>query len=102
PDMARMTHPIQGLPAGAGPAPHGSVDAAVLRSAVELQHEIAVGGLGLDAAMLRIAERTRDLTGASAAHVTMLDGSELVTGASAGADDLRLPPRFAAGGTLTL
>jgi EAL domain-containing protein (putative c-di-GMP-specific phosphodiesterase class I) len=62
-----------------GPAAHGSVDAAVLRSAVELQHEIAVGDLALDAAMLRIAERTRELTGASAAHVTMLEGSELLT-----------------------
>jgi EAL domain-containing protein len=79
-----MTRPIHGLPAGTGPAAHGSVDAAVLRSAVELRHEIAVGDLALDAAMLRIAERTRELTGASAAHVTMLDGSELVTGASTG------------------
>jgi diguanylate cyclase (GGDEF)-like protein/PAS domain S-box-containing protein len=97
-----MTRPIHGLPAGAGPAPHGSVDAAVLRSAVELQHEIAVGDLALDAAMLRIAERTRELTGASAAHVTMLEASELVTGASTGAEDLRLPPRFPAQGTLTV
>ncbi len=100
--MARMTRPIHGLPAEAGPAPHGSVDAAVLRSAVELQHEIAVDDLALDAAMLRIAERTRELTGASAAHVTMLEASELVTGASAGAEDLCLPPRFPVQGTLTV
>jgi uncharacterized ferredoxin-like protein len=57
---------------------------AALRAAVELQHEIAVGDLALDAAMLRIAERTLALTGAAAAHVTMLDGDELVTGASVG------------------
>jgi len=79
-----------------------SVDAAVLRSAVALQHEIAVRDLDLDTAMLRIAERTRELTGASAAHVTMLDGSELVTGASVGDEDLRLARRFPARGALTV
>jgi diguanylate cyclase (GGDEF)-like protein/PAS domain S-box-containing protein len=75
---------------------------AVLRSAVELQHEIAVGDLALDAAMLRIAERTLALTSAAAAHVTMLDGNELVTGASVGLEALRLPRRFPAQGALTL
>jgi hypothetical protein len=52
--------------------------------------------------MLRIAKRARELTGASAAHVAMLDGSELVTGASVGDEDLRLARRFPARGTLTL
>ena len=52
--------------------------------------------------MRRIAERTRALTGASAAHVTMLDGDDLVTGATSGPPDLRLPARFSARGTLTL
>src|SRR3954462_7099121 len=94
-----MTAPFHGL-ATAGVAPGGSVDAAVLRSAVELQNEIAIEDLDLDAAMRRIAERTRELTGASAAHVTMLDGAELVTGASAGGEDLRLPPRFPPRGAL--
>jgi diguanylate cyclase (GGDEF)-like protein/PAS domain S-box-containing protein len=89
PDTARMTRATDRLPA-------------VLRSAVELQHEIAVGDLALDAAMLRIAERTLALTGAAAAHVTMLDGAELVTGASVGPEDLRMPRRFPARGALTL
>jgi hypothetical protein len=52
--------------------------------------------------MLRIAKRARELTGASAAHVAMLDGSELVTGASVGDEDLRLARRFPARGALTL
>jgi diguanylate cyclase (GGDEF)-like protein/PAS domain S-box-containing protein len=80
----------------------GTVDAAVLRSAIELQHEIAIEDLDLDAAMLRIAERTLELTRASAAHVTMLDGAELVTGASVGREELRLPRRFPTSGALTV
>jgi diguanylate cyclase (GGDEF)-like protein/PAS domain S-box-containing protein len=91
-----------GRPTGDGAGPADWVDAAVLRSAVELQHEIDADGADLRTAVHRIAERTRELTGASAAHVTMLEGSELVTGASVGDEDLRLPPRFAAGGALTL
>ena len=86
----------------AGTAPDGAVDAAVLRSAVALQREIAADGADLATAMRRIAERTRALTGASAAHVTMLDGDDLVTGATSGPPDLRLPARFSARGTLTL
>jgi len=91
-----------GRPTAGGATPHEWVDAAVLRSAVELQHEVAAFGADLGAAVHRIAERTRDLTGASAAHVTMLDGADLVTGASVGDDDLRLPRRFRAAGALTL
>ena len=86
----------------AGTAPDGAVDTAVLRSAVALQREIAADGADLATAMRRIAERTRALTGASAAHVTMLDGDDLVTGATSGPPDLRLPARFSARGTLTL
>ena len=51
--------------------------------------------------MRRVAERTRALTGASAAHVTMLDGDELVTGATDGPADLRLPDRFRTDASLT-
>jgi len=91
-----------GPTAGAGAAPDGAVDAAVLRSAVALQREIAADAADLATAMRRIAERTRALTGASAAHVTMLDGDDLVTGATSGPPDLRLPARFSARGTLTL
>src|SRR4051794_32861765 len=91
-----------GRPSGDGAAPPDWVDAAVLRSAVELQHEVDADGADLGAAMHRIAERTRELTGASAAHVTKLEGSELITGASVGDEELRLPPRFAATGALTL
>jgi GAF domain-containing protein len=80
-------------------ASDGAVDAAVLRSAVALQHEIAAADLGT--AMRRVAERTRTLTGASAAHVTMLEGDELVTGATDGPADLRLPDRFRTGASLT-
>ena len=101
PDMAENMCPSHGLPAGAGPAANGSVDAAVLRSAVELQHEIAAVGLDLDAAMHRIAERTRELTGATAAYVTMLDGADLVTGAASGMADASLPARFRADGNLS-
>jgi len=80
-------------------ASDGAVDAAVLRSAVALQHEIAAADLGT--AMRRVAECTRALTGASAAHVAMLDGDELVTGATDGPADLRLPDRFRTDASLT-
>ena len=83
------------------PAAEGAANAALLRSALELQHEIAALGPDLGAAMRRTAERTRELTGATAAHVAMLDGDDLVTGATSGPDDLRLPDRFAAEGRLT-
>ena len=86
------THHARSPGAAGDLAPEGAVDAAVLRSAVALQHEIAAADLGT--AMRRVAERTRALTGASAAHVTMLDGDELVTGATDGPADLRLPDRF--------
>jgi diguanylate cyclase (GGDEF)-like protein/PAS domain S-box-containing protein len=91
-----------GAVSGDASLPDGAVDAAVLRAAVALQHEIAVSGADLATAMRLIAERTRDLTGASAAHVAMLDGDDLVTGATSGPSDLRLPDRFPANGTLTL
>jgi diguanylate cyclase (GGDEF)-like protein/PAS domain S-box-containing protein len=91
-----------GRATGGGGAPQEWVDAAVVRSAIELRHEVDAYGADLAAAMRRIAERTLELTGASAAHVTMLDGAELVTGATVGEDDLRMPRRFPAGGALTL
>jgi len=65
PDTAPIMPVPHGLTAGAGTAPDGAVDAAVLRSAVALQREIAADGVDLATAMRRIAERTRPLTGAT-------------------------------------
>jgi hypothetical protein len=91
-----------GHPAGVASAAGRAVDDDVLRSAVALQHEVAAFGPDLAAAMQRIADRTREMTGATAAQVTMVDGDDLVTGATSGPHDLRLPDRFAATGALTL
>jgi diguanylate cyclase (GGDEF)-like protein/PAS domain S-box-containing protein len=77
-------------------AADGSVAAAVLRSAVDLQHEIVSHDLDRDAVMRRVVEYTRALTGAASVHVAMLCGDELVTEATSTPDDARLPDRFPA------
>jgi len=77
-----------------------ATDAAVLRAAVAMQHELAAAGLDLKAVMQRIADRTRELTGGSAAAVRMLEGDDLVIGATSGAPDISLPVRLPVGDNL--
>jgi diguanylate cyclase (GGDEF)-like protein/PAS domain S-box-containing protein len=76
------------------------VDAAVLRAAIAMQHELAAVGLDLKAVMQRIADRTRELTGGVAAAVRLLDGDDLVCGATSGAPEIGQPHRLPVGNNL--
>jgi diguanylate cyclase (GGDEF)-like protein/PAS domain S-box-containing protein len=78
-----------------------ATDAAVLRAAIAMQHELAAAGLDLKAVMQRIADRTRELTGGSAAAVRMLEGDVLVIGATSGAPEIGLPERLPVGNNLS-
>ena len=91
---------VHDLSLRAGTAVYGSAFNTVLRSAVELQHEIASLGLDRQAVMDRVVERTRELTGATAAHASTLIGHELVTEARTGPEDVPIPDRLAAQGNL--
>ena len=51
---------------------------------VETQAEIAAADLELDGVSQLIAERAQELTGATGATVSILDGEELLTAASVG------------------
>jgi diguanylate cyclase (GGDEF)-like protein/PAS domain S-box-containing protein len=83
-----------------GPDPGAATDAAVLRAAIAMQHELAAAGLDLKAVMQRIADRTRELTGGSAAAVRLLDGDALVTGATSGSPEIAVPERLPVGNNI--
>src|SRR3954453_3289188 len=79
----------------AGAAEGGAtLDVAVLRAAIAMQHELAAVGLDLKAVMQRIADRTRELIGGAAAAVRLLDGDALVCGATSGGPEVGLPHRL--------
>jgi diguanylate cyclase (GGDEF)-like protein/PAS domain S-box-containing protein len=86
--------PIDGANAGA------ATDAAVLRAAISIQHELAAAGLDLKAVMQRIADRTRELTGGSAAAVRLQEGDYLITGAVSGSPEIGMPERLPVGNNL--
>jgi diguanylate cyclase (GGDEF)-like protein/PAS domain S-box-containing protein len=71
-----------------------TLDVSVLRAIIAIQHEIGAVGLDLDAVMQRIAERTRELTGGTAAAVRLLDGDALVCGATSGTPEIARPHRL--------
>jgi diguanylate cyclase (GGDEF)-like protein/PAS domain S-box-containing protein len=77
------------------------VETAGLRAAIAMQHELANVGLDLKAVMQRIADRTRELTGGSAAAVRLLEGDELVLGATSGDPEIGRPHRLPIGHNLT-
>jgi diguanylate cyclase (GGDEF)-like protein/PAS domain S-box-containing protein len=70
------------------------VETAGLRAAIAMQHELANVGLDLKAVMQRIADRTRELTRGSAAAVRLLDGDDLVLGATSGDPGISRPYRL--------
>ena len=70
------------------------LDAADLRAAIEMQFELAAVGDDLQAVMQRIADRTRELTGGTAAAVRLLDGDAMVCGATSGAPEIGQPHRL--------
>jgi diguanylate cyclase (GGDEF)-like protein/PAS domain S-box-containing protein len=70
------------------------VETAGLRAAIAMQHELANVGLDLKAVMQRIADRTRELTGGSAAAVRLLEGDDLVLGATSGDEEIARPYRL--------
>jgi diguanylate cyclase (GGDEF)-like protein/PAS domain S-box-containing protein len=70
------------------------VETAGLRAAIAMQHELANVGLDLKAVMQRIADRTRELTGGSAAAVRLLDRDHLVIGATSGDAQIARPYRL--------
>jgi diguanylate cyclase (GGDEF)-like protein/PAS domain S-box-containing protein len=76
------------------------VDVTVLRAAIAMQHELAAVGLDLQAVMQRIADRTRELTGGTAAAVRLLEGDDLVCGATSGAPEIGQPHRLPVGQNL--
>jgi diguanylate cyclase (GGDEF)-like protein/PAS domain S-box-containing protein len=86
--------------ANPGAPPGAPTDAAVLRAALSMQHELAAAGLDLKAVMQRIADRTRELTGGSAAAVRLLEADHLVTGATSGAHEIGLPERLPVGNNI--
>src|SRR5918996_3677912 len=71
-----------------------TLDAADLRAAIEMQFELAAVGDDLKAVMQRIADRTRELTGGTAAAVRLLDGDAMVGGATGGAPEMGQPHRL--------
>ena len=73
----------------------------MLRAAIAMQHELAAVGLDLKALMQCIADRTRELTGGDAAAVRLLDGNDLVCGATSGAPEIGQPHRLPVGNNLT-
>ncbi len=85
---------VHDLPLGNGTAVYGSAFNTVLRSAVDLQQELASLGPDRQAVMDRVVQRTRELTGATAAHVSLLDADELVAHAQSGPDDISIPQRL--------
>jgi diguanylate cyclase (GGDEF)-like protein/PAS domain S-box-containing protein len=66
-----------------------------------MQHELAAVGLDLKAVMQRIADRTRELTGGTAAAVRLLDGDALVCGATSGSREIAKPHRLPLGNNLS-
>ena len=73
---------------------HATLDAADLRAAIEMQFELAAVGDDLKAVMQRIADRTRELTGGTAAAVRLLEGDAMVCGATSGAPEIGQPHRL--------
>jgi diguanylate cyclase (GGDEF)-like protein/PAS domain S-box-containing protein len=78
-----------------------TLDVAVLRAVIDMQHELAAVGLDLKAVMQRIADRTRELTGGTSAAVRLLDGDALVCGAISGAPAIAQPHRLPLGNNLS-
>ncbi len=78
-----------------------TVDVSVLRTVIEMQHELAAVGLDLQAVMQRIADRTRELTGGTYAAVRLLDGDALVCGAICGPPEIAKPHRLPIGDNLS-
>src|SRR5512135_912324 len=87
---------VHDLPLGNGTGVYGSAFNTVLRSAVELQQELASLGPDRQAVMDRVVQRTRELTGATAAHVVVLEDSELISRAWSCPDDITIPGRHPA------
>src|SRR6185312_16183726 len=87
--VIRMTA-NQSLTSDGGP----TLDVSVLRAVVDMQHELAAVGLDLKAVMQRIADRTRELIGGTAAAVRLLDGDALICGATSGAPEIGEPYRL--------
>jgi diguanylate cyclase (GGDEF)-like protein/PAS domain S-box-containing protein len=78
-----------------------TLDVAVLRAVIAMQHELADVGLDLKAVMQRIADRTRELTAGTSAAVRLLDGDALVCGATSGAPEIQSPHRLPIGDNLS-
>jgi PAS domain S-box-containing protein len=78
-----------------------TLDVALLRTVIAMQHELAAVGLDLKAVMQRIADRTRELTGGTSAAVRLLDGDALVCGAISGAPEIAQPHRLPLGNNLS-
>src|SRR5437660_9501169 len=85
----------------ASPDPGPTLDVSVLRAVIAMQHELAAVGLDLKAVMQRIADRTRELTGGTAAAVRLLDGDVLVCGATSGSPEIAKPHRLPLGNNLS-
>jgi diguanylate cyclase (GGDEF)-like protein/PAS domain S-box-containing protein len=89
---------------GADTVPAGgasTVDVSVLRAVIAMQHELAAVGLDLQAVMRRIADRTRELIGGTAAVVRLLDGDALVVGSASGTPEMAKPHRLPIGDNLS-
>ena len=89
---------------GADTVPAGgesTVDVSVLRAVIAMQHELAAVGLHLQAVMQRIADRTRELIGGTAAVVRLLDGDALVVGSASGTPEMAKPLRLPIGDNLS-
>ena len=83
------------------PSAGPTLDVPVLRAVIAMHHELAAVGLDLKAVMQRIADRTRELTGGTAAAVRLLDGDALVCGATSGAREIAKPHRLPLGNNLS-
>ncbi len=89
-----MSSSFESLIDAGSAVPVPTVDGAVLQAAIAMQHELAAVGHDLKAVMQHIADRTRELTGGSAAAVRLLDGDALVCGATSGAPEIGSPHRL--------
>ncbi|HEX2025579.1 MAG TPA: sensor domain-containing diguanylate cyclase [Actinomycetota bacterium] len=73
----------------------------VLEAVIAVQQEVAESGLGLDHVVRLVTLRARELTGASGAHLELVDGGELLVRSASGTSSALAGQRLPVGGTLS-
>jgi diguanylate cyclase (GGDEF)-like protein len=79
----------------------GAMEPERLLAVIETQNEIAATALDLDAVMALVVERARELTGAAAAVIELVEGEEMVYRVTSGLAHEHLGRRLPASGSLS-